>query len=200
MVLASKWPPKALPKSIQHASKIEVPKNMQFFIDFCLKNALPQRRRHRFRIDFYNTFGLSGTFRQITFRIHFGSKKPLKNPSKTRSGPFKNRCQKCVIFQRRFFRVSASISEGLGSQVGAKLAVLGSQDAPKSLQNPVFWEPVSKTLVKRLQKGSQGAPDVDFRRIFDGFGNLFSSFSAVKINSLDQNSRYHMYLLSDAIT
>ncbi len=58
-------------------------------------------------------------------------------------------------FLHRFWKV-------LGLQVGGKLAVLGSQDLSKSLQNPIFWEHVSKMLVKRLQKGSQEAPDVDF--------------------------------------
>ena len=29
------WPPKTIPKSFQNAFKIDVPKNMQFFIDFC---------------------------------------------------------------------------------------------------------------------------------------------------------------------
>ena len=54
----------------------------------------------------------------------FVAKNLLKNLSKTTSEPFKNRCQKCVVFQHRFFRVSASIFEGLGpprwSQVGFK--------------------------------------------------------------------------------
>ena len=49
-------------------------------------------------------------------------KKPTKNPPKMRSEPFKNRCQKRVAFQHRFFRVSASILQGLGLQDGAKLA------------------------------------------------------------------------------
>ncbi len=49
-------------------------------------------------------------------------KKPTKNLSKTTSEPFQNRCQKCVVFRHRFFRVSASILKPLGpptwSQVG----------------------------------------------------------------------------------
>ena len=116
------WPSKTLPKPPQNPFKSDVPKNMRFFIEFCSKNALLQQRRHRFRIGFSNTFCLSGTFLRIAFRMHFGSKKPTKNPSKTTSEPFKNRYQKCIVFQHRFFRVSASILEGLGppswSQVG----------------------------------------------------------------------------------
>ena len=118
------WPPKTLPKPSQNPFKIDVPKNIRFFIEFCSKNAFLQQRRHRFRIGFSNTFCLSGTFLRIAFRMHFGSKKPTKNQSKTTSEPFKNRCQKCVVFQHRFFRVSASILEPLGpptwSQVGFK--------------------------------------------------------------------------------
>ena len=48
-------------------------------------------------------------------------------------------------------------------------------------------------LVKRLQKGSQAAPDVDFWKIFDEFGNLFSSSSAAKIEFLD--SAYAVYAI-----
>ena len=54
--------------------------------------------------------------------MRFGSHNHAKNPSKTRSEPFKNRCQKYVVFYHRFSEVSASIWEGLGpprwSQVG----------------------------------------------------------------------------------
>ena len=108
------WPSKILTKPSQNPFKSDVPKNMRFFIEFCSKNALLQQRRHRFRIGFSNTFCLLGTFLRIAFRMHFDSKKPTKNQSKTTSEPFKNRCQKYVVFQHRFFRVSASILEPLG--------------------------------------------------------------------------------------
>ena len=99
-----------------------------------------------------------------------------------------------------FFLFLHRFGEVLGLQVGGKMVVLGSQGAPKSLQNPIFWGHVSKMLVKRLQTCPQGAPDVEFWMIFEGFGTVFSRFSPVKINSLDQNSRCHVYLKSDAIT
>ena len=133
-------------------------------------------------------------FRVISF------KKSSKNPSKMRPEHLKKNAKNMLFFDIDFFMFLHRFWKVLGLQVGAKLAVLGCQDAPKSLENPIFWEHVSRMLVKRLQKGSQGASDIDFWRIFDGFGSLFSSFSAVKVNSLDRNSRYHMYLLSDAIT
>ena len=108
------WPAKTLPKSIQNPFKIDVPKNMRFFIEICSKNALLQQRRHRFRIGFSNTFCLSDTFLQIAFGMDLGSKKLTKNLSKTTSEPFQNRCQNYMFFQHRFFRVLASILEGLG--------------------------------------------------------------------------------------
>ena len=117
-------------------------------------------------------------------------------------------CLECLCF-----RVLATMGEvltewvasgvpalGAFNGIGIKLDVLSYQHPPKSLQNPIFWEDVPKMLPKRAQDGSQGAPDVDFWMIFEGFGSVFSSFSAIRINSLDQHSRYHMYLLSDAIT
>ena len=103
-----------VPKSIQNASENDVPTNMRFFSDFASKKLLSQERRHRFRIGFCNTFCLSDTFLQIAFGMDFRSKKPTKNLSKTTSEPFQNRCRKRVVFQHRFFRVSASILEGLG--------------------------------------------------------------------------------------
>ena len=70
----------------------------------------------------------------------------------------KNRCQKRVVFQRRFFRVLASILEPLGPQVGAKLIILASQ-------NVIFmrtWRNLSKKEPPRRLKSAkmtpQGAP------------------------------------------
>ena len=40
--------------------------------------------------------------------------KTTKITSKTAPGPLRNRCPKYAVFQHRFFRVSASILEGLG--------------------------------------------------------------------------------------
>ena len=83
------------------------------------------------------------------------------------------------MFLHRFWGV-------LSLQVGRKLVVLGSQDAPKNFKNPIFGGHVSKILVKRLRKCAQGAPDIEFWMMFEGFGNVFSSFWAIRINFLDQ--------------
>ena len=49
-------PPKTLPKSFQKPSKINVPKNVRFFMDLWSKNASLHKRRHQFRIGFYSVF------------------------------------------------------------------------------------------------------------------------------------------------
>ena len=90
--------PQIFSKSCQNAIKIDVPKNMRFFIDFCSKNALLQECRHRFRIVFSNTKWLSDTFLHIAFCLHFRSEKPTKNSSKTTPEPFKNQCRKRMEF------------------------------------------------------------------------------------------------------
>ena len=69
-----------------------------------------------------------------------------------------------------FFTFLHRFWKGLDLQVGAQLDVLASHDHPKSLSNPIFWQRVSKMLAKRIQKGSQEAPDGDCWRIFIGFG------------------------------
>ena len=113
-----------LPKPSQNPSKIDVPKNIQFFIDFgsifvvCCKGRTSKFMRPR------SVLLMLHTKRIFAFRMDFGSKKPTKNPSKTRSEPFKDQCQKRVIFKHRFFRVLDSILGPLGSpswsQVGSK--------------------------------------------------------------------------------
>ena len=86
-------------ESTPKPSKINVPKNMRFFTDFCSKNVLLRKRRHQFRIGFYSVFCLLDTFLRFAVRMHFGSEKLTKNASKTRVEPFKNRCQKRVVLQ-----------------------------------------------------------------------------------------------------
>ena len=115
-----RWPPLG---GVQwNPLKIEVPKNIRFFIDFCLIFVICCKRQHRKFIGPANVLLAFHTFQFFDFRIHFFSEKPTKNPSKMRSEPFQNRCRKRVVFQHRFFRVSDSILEPLGpprwSQVG----------------------------------------------------------------------------------
>ena len=108
------WPPKPLPKPSQNPLKIEVPKNIRFFIEFCLICVICCKRQHRKFIGPANVLLAFHTFQVFGFRIHFFSKKPTKNPSETTSEPLKNRCRKRLVFQLRFFELSASILEALG--------------------------------------------------------------------------------------
>ena len=109
--------------------------------------------------------------------MYFSSKKSSQNPSKMRSERLKNDAKNMLFSDIDFFAFLLRFWRVLGLQVGAKLAVLGSQDPPQSHQNPVFWEHVPKMLPKRLQsgpkRGPKEGPEVDFRRIFDRFGSRF---------------------------
>ena len=74
-----------------------------------------------------------------------------------------------LFFDIDFFALLHRFWRVLGLQVGAKLAILGSQDVPKSLKNPIFWVYVSQMLPKRLQSGSKGVPRKAQKSIFKGF-------------------------------
>ena len=117
------WPPKPLPKPSPNPLKIDVPKNMQFFIDFGSNFDACCKSQHQKNVRPRSVLLTFHTIHCIAFCVHFRSKKPTENPSKTTSEPFQNRCRKRVVFQHRFFRVSGSIFEGLEpptwSQVGS---------------------------------------------------------------------------------
>ena len=92
------WPPKPLPKPFQNPIKTEVPKNMRFFIEFCSNfDACCKSRTSKFMRP-ASVLLVFHTIRLIAFGMHFWSKKPTENPSKTGSEPFQNRCQKHVVF------------------------------------------------------------------------------------------------------
>ena len=92
------WPPKPLPKPFQNPIKTEVPKNMRFVVDFGLNfDACCKSRTSKFMRP-ANVLLVFHIIRLIAFGMHFWSKKPTENPSKTRSEPFQNRCQKHVVF------------------------------------------------------------------------------------------------------
>ena len=108
------WPPKTLPKSFPKGFKNDVPKNMRIFMDFysifvaCCKSRTSNFMRPA------NVLLIFHTNQRFAIGPYFWSKKPTKNLPKTKSEPFKNRCKKRVVFQHRFFQVSASILEPLG--------------------------------------------------------------------------------------
>ena len=121
--------------------------------------------------------------RVFAFGLRFWSKKPTKNLPKTRPEPFKNRCRKRVVFQHRFFQVSASILEPLGpptwNQVGSKTYF--------SQGGTLFFSPLKLNVFKN---GVSDGSDIDFGgswprfwklqvSILDGSGIDFSKFSSV---------------------
>ena len=158
--------PKTLPKSIQIRGSRKDAKFHRFCSNFvaCCKSRPSKFVRPANVLLTFHTIHL------LTFSTYLGSEKPSKNPRKTMPEPFQNRCQKRVVFQHRFFRVWGSILEPLGLPRWSQLSVLGSQDAPKSPQNPVIWEHVSKIPSKKLcgvsKKDPKECPEVDFGRIF----------------------------------
>ena len=117
---------------------------MRFFIEFCSKNALLQQRRHRFRIGFSNTFCLSGTFLQIAFRMHFGSKNLPKTSPKRGPNPSKIDAKNVSFFSIDFFGFWTRFWTLLGLQLGAKSAALRA--APGVLKPTAFFACINMLL------------------------------------------------------
>ena len=93
-ILASQNPTKTFPKSFQNRGS----KKHAIFHRFLCNFVNCCNRQHQKFIGPASVLLAFHTIRLFAFGIHFGSKKPTKNPSKTRSEPFKNRCQKRVVF------------------------------------------------------------------------------------------------------
>ena len=119
-------------ESSQKASKIEVQKNIDFFIDFCAKRRRSQKCRHAFRIGFSNTKCLSDDFLRIACCMRFGFEKPTKNLPKTypKRGPSDEKIdvKNDMLFNIDFFAFGPRFWSLLGLQDGAKLAILAPQN------------------------------------------------------------------------
>ena len=76
-------------------------------------------------------------------------KKASKNPSKTRSEPLKNRCQKHLVFQRLFSRVSVSIWEPLGPPSWSQVGHFGT----KKLIGGALWAPLKLDVFQKWYLG-----------------------------------------------
>ena len=129
--------------------------------------------------------------------MYFSSKKSSQNPSKMRSERLKNDAKNMLFSDIDFFAFLLRFWRVLGLQVGAKLAVLDSQDPPQSHQNPVFWEHVPKMLPKRLQSKPQRRPKEGPGSIFGGFSidlGAFVRYFWLWKCILNQNSRWHGHL------
>ena len=116
------WPPKTLPKPSQNPFKIDVPKNIRFFIEFCSKYALLQQRRHRFRIGFSNTFACRALFFESLFECILGPKNLPKTSPKRCPNPLKIDVENVLFFNIDFWGFRPRFWSLLGLQLGAKLA------------------------------------------------------------------------------
>ena len=128
--------------------------------------------------------------------IHFWSKKPSKNLSKTRFKRWQNRCQKRVVSQHRFFAFGIPFWRVLGLQFGAKLGQVG----PKIAILASFgcsWAPLGRIPVSmKSQNGSQGTP----RRLQEWiFGRFWVDFNAYIAYIYQQKSRYERHLTSTCV-
>ena len=108
------WLPQTVPKSTQNASQNDVPKSMRFFMDFGWHFVACCKGRCGIRTIIYSVLLTFHAIQYFACRLHLRSEKLTKNPPKTTSEPFKNRCRKRVVFWHRFFRLSASIWGSLG--------------------------------------------------------------------------------------
>ena len=120
-----------LPKRSQNRAKIHSKSTSQKTCDFSSNFARKMLCCNSADIDFVLVFPILFACRALFFESLFECilvpKKPTKNQSKTTSEPFKNRCQKCVVFQHRFFRVSASILHPLGTPTWSQVGHFGYQ-------------------------------------------------------------------------
>ena len=71
---------------------------MRFFNDFGSKKLLLQKGRPLIFAGMASVLLAFHTIQRFAFCVRFGSEKPTKNLSKTKSEPFENRCQKRIEF------------------------------------------------------------------------------------------------------
>ena len=160
------WPPKTVSKPSQNPSKIDVPKNMQFFIDFCSNFDACCKSQHQKNVRPRSVLLAFHTIRLFACGMHFWSKKPTKNPPKTRSEAFRNRCRKRVVFQHRFFRLSDSILEPLGPPTWSQV---GRLELPAPFQKPPKSNLLGRCAQDAAQEGARWLPRSPRRRFFDDF-------------------------------
>ena len=116
------------------------------------------------------------TIRAFAFGMRFGRQNYAKNHSKTRPGPFKNRCRKHVDFQHRFFENLASIWEGLGSPRWHQVGHVGP---PKLLNSSFFTLLSCRSFKNGVLEGSRldfGGSGARFWRVWGWFLRLSQAF------------------------
>ena len=91
------WPPKTLPKSTQNAFKIDVQKNMHFFIDFCSNLVACCKSQHQKNVRPRSVLLAFHTIQRFACCMHFWCKKSTKHLPITTSEPYKNQCKKRIV-------------------------------------------------------------------------------------------------------
>ena len=118
------WPPSNLPKSSENPSKNDIPKSMQFFVDFCLKIALSHKRQHQFRIGFTVFFACRTLFLVSLFACILDLKNLPKTLPKRSPNDEKIDVKNVLFFNIDFLGFRPRFWSLLGLQLGAKLAIL----------------------------------------------------------------------------
>ena len=128
------------------------------------------------------------TIRAFAFGMRFGRQNHAKNHSKTRPGPFKNRCRKHVDFQYGFFENLASIWEGLGSPRWNQVGHVGT---PKLLNSSFFTLLSCRSFRNGVLKGSRldGSEDVSSSTPSSAFPILVEPKHQKKVKNLPKSCR-----------
>ena len=120
-------PPKPLPKPSQNPIKIEVPKNMQFFIDFGSNFDACCKSQHQKNVRPRSVLLAFHTFPQIAFGMPLAPKNLLKTLPKRGPNPSKIDAKNVLFSNIDFFGFRPRFGRLLGLQLGAKLAILASK-------------------------------------------------------------------------
>ena len=97
------WPPKTLPKPSQNPLKIDVPKNMRFFIEFCSKMLCCNSADIDFVLVFPILFACRALFFESLFECIWGPKNLPKTIPKRGPNPLKIDVENVSFFNIVFF-------------------------------------------------------------------------------------------------
>ena len=191
-ILASQTRPETLPKSIQNRYSKKHTLFLQFFNEFChmlqwlnLKIRAPTQCfvdfSHKCPFPFLHNF-----------LVQKASQKPFQNEVQT----MKKSMSKTYCFSTSIFHVLDCVLEGRGPSSWSQVGCFGLPRLSQSVQNPAFWEQVSKMLPKKLQSSSKRRP----KRLQEWiFGRFLMDFNAYIVYIYQQKSRYERHLTSTCV-
>ena len=170
------WLPKTFPKSIQNASKIDVSKNMRFFMDFCWFLVACCKSRAS---NFMRPRSVLLAFHRnqvFAFGIRFRSKNLSKTLPKRGPNPSKIDAKNVLFFNIHFFGFRPRFGRVLGLQVEAKFAIL----APQKFWTRTCWALLNQRPLKNNVLGGSrldfGSPRPDFWGAEARFGRVLERF------------------------